>query len=144
MLNQFAFTSDFLTILLGWDKTLLPLYGSDERSTHCQLSLGLQLPAIRCQVYTCTQVPSVHKGYTFHCFIKLLVHIQLRSFCLLAAAAAAATDISRAKAASAISLFWAPASPSLVFSSPSSFSFPSATFLLCSASPLSHPPATSR
>ena len=50
MLNQFAFTSDFLTILLGWDKTLLPLYGSDERSTHCQLSLGLQLPAIRCQV----------------------------------------------------------------------------------------------
>ena len=92
MLNQFAFTSDFLTILLGWDKTLLPLYGSDERSTH--------LSALFRSAITGYQVPSVHKGYTFHCSIKLLVDIQLRSFCLIAAAAAAATDISRAKAAS--------------------------------------------
>ena len=52
MLNQFAFTSDFLTILLGWDKTLLPLYGSDERSTH--------LSALFRSAITGYQVPSVH------------------------------------------------------------------------------------
>ena len=115
MLNQFAFTSDFLTILLGWDKTLLPLHGSDERSTH--------LSALFRSAITGYQVPSVLARWGTQCVLHIslfykitigwvrymvqkiildtIVDIQSRSFCLIAVA----TDISRAQhSCSAISL----------------------------------------